>query len=145
MSRVRLLKEAGARNVYAFATHGLFSGDAIEKISQSDLREVVVTNTVPLPPAEVERNERRQQRLQQRQRQQQRAAATQPGAADPGAENPAARALRSLKLRMNSEAGTGGSAGELNDAGTEVVITQLSVASVRYLAILPISFSLPFS
>jgi ribose-phosphate pyrophosphokinase len=45
---VRKLKEAGATKVYAIATHGIFSGQAIERIENSeDLDLVVVTNTIP--------------------------------------------------------------------------------------------------
>ncbi len=42
------LKEAGATEVYACATHGLFPGNAFEKISKSVLAEVTVTDTVPI-------------------------------------------------------------------------------------------------
>lgn len=42
------LKSRGARRVFAFATHGLFSGNATEKIAKSPLERVVVLNTVPL-------------------------------------------------------------------------------------------------
>lgn len=42
------LKKAGARRVYAFASHGLFSGPANERIAASGLDEVVVANTIPL-------------------------------------------------------------------------------------------------
>jgi ribose-phosphate pyrophosphokinase len=42
------LKEAGATEVYACATHGLFPGNAFEKISASALAEVTVTDTVPI-------------------------------------------------------------------------------------------------
>jgi ribose-phosphate pyrophosphokinase len=42
------LKEAGATDVYACATHGLFPGDAFEKIEASALTEVAVTDTVPI-------------------------------------------------------------------------------------------------
>lgn len=42
------LKANGARRVYAFASHGLFSGPASERIARSVLEEVVVTNTIPL-------------------------------------------------------------------------------------------------
>nr|CCA22126.1 ribosephosphate pyrophosphokinase putative [Albugo laibachii Nc14]CCA23383.1 ribosephosphate pyrophosphokinase putative [Albugo laibachii Nc14] len=43
------LNDHGARNVYAFASHGLFNGTASEKIQKSNLKEVVVVNTTPLP------------------------------------------------------------------------------------------------
>ncbi len=42
------LKEAGATEVYACATHGLFPGNAFEKIEASVLAEVTVTDTVPI-------------------------------------------------------------------------------------------------
>jgi len=38
----------GARRVFAFATHGLFNGPAVQRINDSMLVEVVVANTVPL-------------------------------------------------------------------------------------------------
>jgi ribose-phosphate pyrophosphokinase len=44
----RALLEAGAADVYACATHGLFPGDALERLEASALREVVVTDTVPV-------------------------------------------------------------------------------------------------
>ncbi len=44
-----VLKERGARSVYAYCTHPIFSGPAIERIAQgSALDEVVITNTIPL-------------------------------------------------------------------------------------------------
>jgi len=39
---------AGAKSVTAAATHGVFSGPAIERIENSQLREVVCTNSIPL-------------------------------------------------------------------------------------------------
>jgi ribose-phosphate pyrophosphokinase len=42
------LKEAGATEVYACATHGLFPGNAFEKLGASSLVEVTVTDTVPI-------------------------------------------------------------------------------------------------
>ncbi len=42
------LKEAGATEVYACATHGLFPGNAFEKLAASSLVEVTVTDTVPI-------------------------------------------------------------------------------------------------
>src|SRR5881275_1703580 len=43
-----VLKERGAKNVYAYCTHAVFSGAAIERIKASALDEVVITNTIPL-------------------------------------------------------------------------------------------------
>ena len=44
-----LLHERGASSIYAAATHGLFAGDALERIDRSSLDRVFVTDTVPLP------------------------------------------------------------------------------------------------
>jgi ribose-phosphate pyrophosphokinase len=44
------LKERGARKVVAYCTHAVLSGGAVERIAASDLDEVVVTDTIPLPP-----------------------------------------------------------------------------------------------
>ena len=44
-----VLKERGANNVYAYCTHPIFSGPAIDRITNgAALDEVVVTNTIPL-------------------------------------------------------------------------------------------------
>ena len=43
------LKAKGAEKVYACATHGLFSGPAYERLENSCIEEVVVTNAVPVP------------------------------------------------------------------------------------------------
>lgn len=45
----KILIKFGAKEVYAFATHGIFSSPAIERIKESQLKEVVVTNTVEIP------------------------------------------------------------------------------------------------
>lgn len=45
-----LVETEGVHEVYAFATHGIFSGDAIQKIETSRLSQVVVCDTVPTPP-----------------------------------------------------------------------------------------------
>jgi ribose-phosphate pyrophosphokinase len=45
-----LLAERGAAAVYAAATHGVLSGPAIDRIKNSAITKVVVTNTLPLPP-----------------------------------------------------------------------------------------------
>ncbi len=46
----RALLENGAREVYACCTHPVFSGPAKERLESSEIREVVVTNTIPVPP-----------------------------------------------------------------------------------------------
>ncbi len=45
----KLLREEGARQVYACATHAVFSGPAISRLSSGVLEEVIVTNTIPVP------------------------------------------------------------------------------------------------
>jgi ribose-phosphate pyrophosphokinase len=47
---VDALLNAGAKEVYACATHPVLSGPALERISASRLKELVVTNTIPLRP-----------------------------------------------------------------------------------------------
>jgi len=46
---VHALKERGASRVYAAATHALFSGPAVERLSNAPLEEMVVTNTIHIP------------------------------------------------------------------------------------------------
>ncbi len=46
-----VLKERGAKSVYSYCTHAVFSGPAIERIKASALDEVVITNTIPLNEA----------------------------------------------------------------------------------------------
>jgi ribose-phosphate pyrophosphokinase len=46
---VLALKSRGARDVYCCATHALFSGPAVERFSNSPVKEVVVTNTIAMP------------------------------------------------------------------------------------------------
>lgn len=46
-----VLKERGAKSVYAYCTHAVFSGPAIERIAKSQIDEVVITNTIPLSDA----------------------------------------------------------------------------------------------
>ncbi|MBC7248358.1 MAG: ribose-phosphate diphosphokinase [Actinobacteria bacterium] len=43
------LIDAGAREVFACATHGIFSGPAKERLDKSVLKKVVVTDTLPIP------------------------------------------------------------------------------------------------
>ena len=50
------LEENGATEIYACCTHPVFSGPAIERIAKSSIKEVVVTDTIPIP--ESKRNEK---------------------------------------------------------------------------------------
>ena len=45
-----MLLERGARSVYAAATHGLFSGNAVERLDASPIERVIVTDTVESQP-----------------------------------------------------------------------------------------------
>ncbi|GER22685.1 ribose-phosphate pyrophosphokinase [Zafaria cholistanensis] len=46
---VRVLKDAGAKDVIIAATHAVFSEPASQRLAESGAREVVVTNTLPIP------------------------------------------------------------------------------------------------
>jgi ribose-phosphate pyrophosphokinase len=46
---VTALVANGAREIYSLATHGVFSGPALERIMESPITEVIVTDTIPLP------------------------------------------------------------------------------------------------
>ena len=52
---VHFLWERGAQQVYACATHPILSGSAADRIRESNLTELVVTNTVPISPEKMER------------------------------------------------------------------------------------------
>ena len=45
----RILRKEGARQVYACATHAVFSPPAVERLSSGLFEEVIVTNTIPVP------------------------------------------------------------------------------------------------
>ena len=47
----KALMEKGATKVVACATHGVFSGPAVQRIVESPITEVVVTDTLPLSEA----------------------------------------------------------------------------------------------
>src|SRR5947199_3630864 len=56
LANVAALREHGVREVWAFATHGLFSGGALERFNDSDIAGIVVTDTVPIDPLNRPRN-----------------------------------------------------------------------------------------
>ena len=47
----RALKKFGATEIYACCTHPILTDPALSRIAQSDITELVVTNTIPLAPA----------------------------------------------------------------------------------------------
>ena len=44
------LADMGAREIYGCATHPVLSGDAVKRIQDSAIRELIVTDTIPIPP-----------------------------------------------------------------------------------------------
>lgn len=44
------LMERGAKEIYVCCTHAVLSGPAIQRLEESVIKEVVITNTIPLPP-----------------------------------------------------------------------------------------------
>ncbi|MDD7316884.1 MAG: ribose-phosphate pyrophosphokinase [Bacillales bacterium] len=49
VNAIRVLKEAGAKDIYMCATHAVLSGPAIERIQNSELKQLIVTNSIELP------------------------------------------------------------------------------------------------
>jgi ribose-phosphate pyrophosphokinase len=50
------LKDRGAKKIFAYATHPVFSGPAIQRIHDSAIDRIIVTNTIPLSPEAREEN-----------------------------------------------------------------------------------------
>jgi ribose-phosphate pyrophosphokinase len=48
IANVQALREAGAKAVYVYATHGVFCGDALQKFRDAPIDGIVVTDTVPI-------------------------------------------------------------------------------------------------
>ncbi len=49
VSGVKVLKDKGAKNIYVACTHALLSGDAVEKIENSEITQLYVSNSINLP------------------------------------------------------------------------------------------------
>lgn len=49
METANILQKEGAKEIYAGCTHGVLSGPAIQRIENSPIKELVMTNTIPLP------------------------------------------------------------------------------------------------
>ena len=43
------MREQGARDIYICATHGIFSGPAIDRLRAAAVKEIVFTDSIPLP------------------------------------------------------------------------------------------------
>jgi ribose-phosphate pyrophosphokinase len=44
------LKENGAKDIYACSSHALLSRDAVQKIEKSSIKNLIITDTIPLNP-----------------------------------------------------------------------------------------------
>ena len=50
VSAAEILLQRGATEVWAMATHGVLSGPAVDRLKNSPIARIVLTNTLPLPP-----------------------------------------------------------------------------------------------
>jgi ribose-phosphate pyrophosphokinase len=50
MEAVTIVKSHGAKDIYASFTHPLFSPPAVERLRKCEIKEMVTTNTIPIPP-----------------------------------------------------------------------------------------------
>ncbi|CAN5717292.1 ribose-phosphate pyrophosphokinase [soil metagenome] len=46
-----LLRSRGASTIHAAATHGVFAGDAVDRLATSPIARILMTDSVPLPPS----------------------------------------------------------------------------------------------
>jgi len=51
ISAAQMVTEKGASEIYAYATHGILSGDAVAGLETAPIKEIVLTDTIPIPPA----------------------------------------------------------------------------------------------
>ncbi|HUU55545.1 MAG TPA: ribose-phosphate pyrophosphokinase [Armatimonadota bacterium] len=51
VSAAEMVADKGASEIYAYATHALLSGDAVAALEAAPIKEVVLTDTIPIPPA----------------------------------------------------------------------------------------------
>jgi len=45
----KILKKFGAKEIYVLATHAVLSGPAIKRLEEAPIKEVILTNTMPIP------------------------------------------------------------------------------------------------
>ena len=46
INSAKALKDRGAKEVYVYITHGVFSGEAVKKIQQSAIKKLVITDSI---------------------------------------------------------------------------------------------------
>ena len=49
-SAAQVMIDNGAKEVYVCGTHPIFSGPALDRLSEAPIKEIIVTNTIPVPP-----------------------------------------------------------------------------------------------
>src|SRR5258708_28965077 len=47
---VRVVHEQGAKNIYCCATHAVLSGPAISRLKAAPIKEIVITDSIPITP-----------------------------------------------------------------------------------------------
>lgn len=52
-SAAEVMMEKGAREVFACCTHSVFSGPAIDRLSKAPIKEIIITNTIPLADSKI--------------------------------------------------------------------------------------------
>jgi len=50
VTAANVAKHNGAREIYVCATHGVLCGSAIQNLRDAPIREVIVTDSIPIPP-----------------------------------------------------------------------------------------------
>ena len=55
VNAVEVARRHGAKRIYVCATHGLFSGPAVEKLRESPIEQIAITDSVPIPKDKVDR------------------------------------------------------------------------------------------
>ena len=51
LNTIQVLQERGVNEIWAACTHGVFSGDAVDRLTSSGIVELITTDTCPMPPS----------------------------------------------------------------------------------------------
>ncbi|MFZ4813919.1 MAG: ribose-phosphate diphosphokinase [Phototrophicaceae bacterium] len=49
VNAINLLREKGAKDIYLAFTHGLLAGNAVQRLGEMNLKQIILTNTIPIP------------------------------------------------------------------------------------------------